>query len=141
MQKSERYARIPVSVLYDTSLSVYARLVYAEIAMSVWQGTTAYIGQRLIAERLGISQSEVSKSVRSLVGSGHLEWMDNGRGRRAHMQLKSPLFGQKQGRRFEVGEGPSGGMRIVSLPSKDLRLSGAAAPSHIARPAPTKGTE
>ena len=92
-----QYCKVPCSVIRDIGLSLYARLVYAELALNAWNGNVACIGQRLIAERLGISQKVVSKSIQELCKRKHVERRDNGKGHRAHTKLLSPIYLWKKG--------------------------------------------
>jgi DNA-binding transcriptional MocR family regulator len=109
------YARIPVEVLFDSRISDQAKLVYCALAMSVFQGSVAFIGQRLIADRFGVSQSTVSRRLRELEKVGHIRRMAGKRGYRAHWALTSVVFGQKQGKVTEVVSSPSGGLRYASV--------------------------
>ena len=93
-----QYCKVPCSVIRDIGLSPYARLVYAELALNAWNGNVACIGQRLIAERLGISQKVVSKSIQELCKRKHVERRDNGKGHRAHTKLLSPIYLWKKGK-------------------------------------------
>ena len=91
----EHWNRIPDSVLFDKELSLAARCVYAKIAGSVHQGTTAKIGQRLIANSLGIHQETVTRALAELVDRKHITIHGNGKERRLY-HLHSDIFGQKQ---------------------------------------------
>lgn len=113
--KVNHYARIPREVLIDETVSSDAKIVYAVLAMSTFQGAVAYVGQRLIGQTLGISQSTVSRRLAELEGAGHIRQAPDTRGKRAHWELLSPVFGQKQGRKTEVVSAPSGGRRYASV--------------------------
>jgi DNA-binding transcriptional ArsR family regulator len=113
--KVNHYARIPRNVLGDLSVSSDAKVVYAVLAMSTFQGAVAYMGQRLIGQFLGVSQSSVSRRLAELEKAGHIKQASDKRGKRAHWELLSPVFGQKQGRATEVVSAPSGGRRYASV--------------------------
>src|SRR5580658_1802240 len=59
----EKYARTPDSVLFDKGLSIAARCVYGVLARHAFQGTTANIGQRRIANLLGVHVGTVNRSL------------------------------------------------------------------------------
>ena len=109
-----RYARTPASVLHDLKLSVWARLVYTEIALHVWHGRVTRVGQRLIAKNLGFHQETVLRAVRELAERGLLDVVGAGKARRSYV-LHSPVFAQKQGQETVVVSSPSGGRRMVSV--------------------------
>lgn len=114
--KSEpRYARLPLSVLRDPELSPVARIVYCELALWVFQGATCSLGQRAIAERLGLARNTVADGLEQLEQRGHIEFNRSSHGRRAMYILTSPVFSQKQGRVTEVVSAPSGGRRYASV--------------------------
>lgn len=103
------YCRIPRSVLQDAKLSAYACRVYAFIAGTVWHGNTASVGQRRIAKMLGMSRNRVAASIKELHDLQHIEIAVDGK-KRGIFVLKSPVFGQKQGKADVVHGG-----RLVSL--------------------------
>ena len=113
--KVNHYARLPREVLIDSAVSSDAKIVYAVLAMSTFQGSVAYVGQRFIGELLGMSQSTVSRRLKELERAGHVVHAPDSRGKRAHWELTSPVFGQKQGRVTEVVTAPSGGRRYASV--------------------------
>jgi DNA-binding MarR family transcriptional regulator len=109
----EKYARTPDSVLYDHALSMTARCVYGVIARHVFQGTTASIGQRRIAKKLGVHVETVNRAIHELVARRHIAISGTGKARRTY-HLRSAVFGQKQ--RANVEE-------IISSPSRTPRLA------------------
>lgn len=112
--KRPRYARLPEEVLRDSTISAAAKVVYAELAMAVWQGSVARIGNRLIGERLGMSQMAVSRAIRELEGAGHLSKASE-RGQRGIWVLHSKVFGQKQGKVRDVIVRPNGTKVMASV--------------------------
>jgi len=118
-----QYCKVPASVIRDTKLSPYARVVFAELALNAWKGNVACIGQRLIAERLGISQRIVSKCLAELHDRKHIQRSDKGRGRRAHTRLLSPVYLWKKGkneRQADEQAGQSDGLEGVEMESRSL---------------------
>jgi len=109
-----RYARVPESVLHDGKLSVSARLIYAEMALWVFQGSVTRVGQRRIAAQLGYHQETVSLGIQELVNRGHVKVLGKGKTRRSYI-LQSPVFSQKQGQETVVVSAPSGARRMVSV--------------------------
>lgn len=111
-----QFSRIPRSVLYDKTLSASARVVYAAIAGYVWQGNTASLGHRKIARDLGISPTTALSALDELQAAKHL-LVRSGPKHRGIYILTSPVFASKQrnGER-EIGIGPSGNKRLVSVP-------------------------
>lgn len=112
--RKARYARLPEEVLRDQRVSAGSKLVYAELAMSVWQGSVARMGNRLIAERLGMSQMAVSRAIRELDGAGHLSRAAE-KGQRGIWILTSKVFAQRQGKERVVVTGKSGGKVLASV--------------------------
>lgn len=110
-----RYARLPEPVLHDLRLSVHSRLVYAELALWVFQGRTCSAGARQIAERLGFSKTTVSECIRELRGLGLIAVNKGERGKRSVYVLISPVFGSKQGKQTVVVSAPNGARRMVSV--------------------------
>lgn len=113
--KVNHYARIPREVLTDLAVSSDAKIVYAVLAMSTFQGSVAYVGQRRVGEILGMSQSTVSRRLAELERAGHIVQASAERGKRSHWELTSLVFGQKQGRETVVVSAPSGGKRYASV--------------------------
>src|SRR5947207_13168042 len=91
----EHYSRIPDSVLEDKKCSASARCVYAFLAGRAFQGSTARVGQRRIATRLGFHQETVGRALQKLEARGHISVFGHGRARRAY-HLNSNVFGTKQ---------------------------------------------
>lgn len=108
------YARIPHTVLYDHELSPEAKCVYGFLATAVWQGRTAAVGQRLIADRVGLRQQTVGKALKELKQRGHIDVRGEGKARRLYV-LHSPVFAQKQGKADVIVSGPSGVLRLASV--------------------------
>src|SRR4051812_10815227 len=110
----EHYSRVPDSVLFDRGLSGTAKNVYAVIAGSVHQGTTAKIGQRRISMLLGVHQETVGLVLKELAVRGHITIVGSGKERRI-FHLHSDVFGQKQRAGLqEIVSSPSGGRRLAS---------------------------
>ena len=109
----EKYAHTPDSVLFDKGLTVTARCVYGVLARHAFQGTTANIGQRRIANLLGVHVGTVNRSLHELEERKHISIRGTGKGRRIY-HLQSPVFGQKQ--RAGVEE-------VISSPSRTPRLA------------------
>jgi hypothetical protein len=110
---SEKYARMPDSVLLDQGLSVSARCVYGVLARYVYQGTTVRIGQRRIAGLLGVHLETVNVALHELELSGHISIRGSGKERRCY-HLHSSVFGQKQRAGIE---------EVISSPSRTPRLA------------------
>jgi hypothetical protein len=113
--KVNHYARIPRDVLIDREIGSDAKLVYAVLAMSVFQGSVAWVGQRYIGETLGLSQATVCRRLKELEGAGHIRRKTGGVGKRALWELMSPVFSQKQGQERVIVSAPSGARRMVSV--------------------------
>ena len=109
-----RYARIPLTVLRDAELSTSAIAVYGIILFYVYQGSTARIGQRRIAELSGLHQETVGKAIRQLKERRHIAISAVGKQRRLYVLL-SPVFSQRQGKQDIIVSAPSGGNRLVSV--------------------------
>jgi DNA-binding MarR family transcriptional regulator len=110
---SEKYARMPESVLFDSGLSVTARCVFAVLARYAYQGTTVRIGQRRIAGLLGVHVETVNVALHQLESRKHISINGSGKDRRSY-HLHSPVFGQKQRAGFE---------EVISSPSRMPRLA------------------
>jgi hypothetical protein len=110
----EKYARVPDSVLCDTSLSAAARCVYGLLARYAYQGTTVRIGQRRIANLLGLHLDTVNVAIHELERRRHIAISGAGNTRRIY-HLRSSVFGQKQrAGTEEVISSPSGLPRLAS---------------------------
>jgi hypothetical protein len=113
------YARVPREVVCDSNLKFLDVRVYSVLSGDVWQGTTATIGTRLIADYLQASRRLVIESLCRLEQRGHIAKARRRRGKRAMYVLLSPVFGQKQRHGAEEkAMGPSG-PRLVSVPKKE----------------------
>lgn len=110
-----RYARLPWSVLTDRTLSSDAKVVYGIMAGHVFQGNVAYIGQRLIADLSGFSPAKVNRLLKKL--AQYIDVRTDGPGRRSFYVLKSPVFGQKQGKEDVIVNGPRG-KRLASVDAR-----------------------
>jgi DNA-binding MarR family transcriptional regulator len=110
---TEKYARLPGSVLCDGGLSLTARCVYAVLALYAYQGTTVKIGQRRIARLLGVHVETVNMAIHELEDRQHIVITGDGKARRMY-HLSSSVFGQKQ--RAGVEE-------VISSPSRTPRLA------------------
>lgn len=118
IEEPEGYARLVVSVLHDSRLSHCDKLVFAELAYHVWQGTIAKVGQRSVAKVLDMSRTQVGKSLKRLLEFGHIEASGKVVKSVQSYHLTSKRFGQKQRAGIqEVAIGPSGGKRLVSVRS------------------------
>jgi hypothetical protein len=113
------YARVPREVVCDEDLKLRDVRVYCMLAGSVWQGSTASVGTRLIASCIHASRRLVIESLRRLEARGHIRKAAARRGKREVYVLLSPVFGQKQRAGIEEkAMGPSG-PRLVSVPKKE----------------------
>lgn len=116
----EHYSRTPDSVLCNKKLSAISRCVFAFIAGKSYQGSTAKVGQRFIANSLGFHQETVGLAIEELVEHKHLKIIGDGNRRRTYV-LASNVFGQKQRAGVEeTAAAPSGGRRLVSAPRKKI---------------------
>lgn len=114
--QQEHFNRVPNSVLFDTELSLAARCVYAFVAGSVHQGTTAKVGQRLIAKKIGIHQETVRFALQELEERKHLTIVGSGKDRRVY-HLHSNIFGAKQ---RALNSGESVKEELISFPQRRL---------------------
>jgi hypothetical protein len=108
------FVRLVRSVLYDTSLSLSARCIYGVLADRVGCGRTVRIGQRKIAELLGVHQETVLEGIKELCLHKHIEIARTASQRSIYILLSS-TFGKAQGQRDVVVSGPGGGRRYASL--------------------------
>lgn len=90
--KRERHSRTPDSVLNDKRLSLESRTVYTCLARHAFKGGMVYMGQRRIANLLGVNQSTVSRRLQELLVHGHVETLPTTVGRRAGYHLTSTIF-------------------------------------------------
>lgn len=98
-----RYAKVPMQVITDSSVSWRARVVYSFLAGCAFEGSRVRVGQRFIAESVGTSQPSVNRSIKELVTAGHLEAVPGPSGKRSEYDLKSPVFSYTRARRFTGG--------------------------------------
>ena len=121
------FGRSPAGVLNDPRLSQLAKVVYAELALWVFQGNVAKRGQRAIADAINCRQMSVSDALAQLVACGHIKAVNQNllkRGVLSNSQAKhgrgvyellGPMFGSKQGSGIDtVVSSPRGGRRIVA---------------------------
>jgi DNA-binding transcriptional regulator LsrR (DeoR family) len=106
---------VPETVLHDERLGLVARVVYAEMALWVFQGKTCSLGTRQIAARLHLSRTAVIEGIAELAAAEVITVSRSGAGKRAMYGLNSPVFGQKQGKETVVVSAPSGARRMVSV--------------------------
>jgi hypothetical protein len=86
------------------------------LAGSVWQGATAKIGTRLIANCVHASRRLVAESLSRLEIRGHVKKAGARRGQRPTYLLTSPVFAQKQRAGLEEAvSGPSRTLRLASI--------------------------
>ena len=107
------YARVPREVVCDPGLEVRDVRVYCMLAGSMWQGTAARIGTRIIARSIQASRRLVIGSLRRLEKRGHIQKTSVRRGERELYLLHSPVFGQKQ---------RAGAEEVIGSPSRTPRL-------------------
>ena len=120
MNRSGRYARIPLGILESRQISDRAKLVYCLLAAWVFEGSVARIGQRRVAKCLGFSQPSASRYLKELDKAGLIVPICEGNGNRNWYRLTDPIFGQKQGKETVLRSGPSGVPRMVSLAKEDV---------------------
>lgn len=109
-----RYARIPDSVIEDQRLKSIDVHVYSALSLWVFQGRTAQVGTRWIAEKVHADRKRVLASLKRLEANGHVK-AEKESGRRTVYVLTSPVFGQKQGKQKVVVRGKSGGKVLASM--------------------------
>lgn len=111
-----------MAVLWDENLKRADAHVYAVLARAVWEGRTASIGLRRIAEQSRMTYRCAQESMSRLIKHGHVK-LYKGKGERPGMRaiyfLTSPLFGSKQGKVDTVSYGPNG-PRLVSVEKKPV---------------------
>ena len=128
LRAQKNYGKLPASVLHDRRLSKTARLVYAELALWVFQGNVARRGQRAIANAIGVRQMSVSTAIWQLMEAGHIRIANTELWQRGLMsttqakhcrgvyELLSSVFGSKQRDGItEVISSPRGSRRFASL--------------------------
>lgn len=92
-----------MQVITDTSVSVKSRLIYSFLAGCAFDGPRVRVGQRFIAEAVGVSLGAVNSSIKELAKAGHLEAIPGELGKRNAYDLKSPVFSYARARRFTGG--------------------------------------
>jgi hypothetical protein len=91
-----QYSRVPLELLSDHRLKSIDIRVYAVLAASCWQGSTASVGKRLIAKRAPCAERLVVRSLKRLEATGHIQKVAVKKGQRGLYHLQSPVFGHKQ---------------------------------------------
>ncbi len=125
LQKRERYAKLPDSVLKGTGLSAESKLVYAILARHVFKGGLVYIGQRRIASMLEMSQASVSRRIKELLSAGHIEMTDIGSpGKRRGYHLISTTFLPREKKQY--GERKPGFSSVTRAAGASALLSSGA---------------
>lgn len=114
--QTEHWNRTPDSVLFDQELSSDCKCVYAVLGGCTRQGTTATLGERFIAERLGLHRQTVRKALARLAERNHITIHGAGKQRRLY-HLHSNVFGQKQ-RALDAGTETK--EELVSFPRRRL---------------------
>jgi hypothetical protein len=95
LAKSLRWhAQSPATVLLDSRLDPLAKVVYGILALESW-GPNSYIGQRLLAKLLGVSQQTIMRRLDLLKTTGHIDIQEEGHGKRSRYVLKSPVFTER----------------------------------------------
>jgi len=92
-----------MEVLTDTRVSLKSRVVYSFLAGCAFDGARVRVGQRFIAEAVGVSLGAVNSSLKELASAGHLEAIRGPSGKRSAYDLKSPVFSYTRARRFAGG--------------------------------------
>lgn len=114
------YARVPREVLTDAEIGPAAVRVFGYLSLNVRQGAVARVGQRRIADQIGMDRGTVATAIAELVGRGHVTIAAAKRGARQGYVLNSLVFSQKQGRVTEVVSAPSGGRRYASVAVEEV---------------------
>ena len=110
-----RYTRIPLEVLSDERLKALDIRVFGAVAIWAFQGKTARVGTRWIAETVHAERGRVLESIGRLIQFGHLQIADAAKGKRTAYLITSPVFGQRQGKEEIVVRGKSGGKVLASV--------------------------
>ena len=101
----EHWSKAPDSVLFNEKLSLAARCVYFTLNGSAHHGSIVKLGQRRIADKLGIHQETVGLALKELADSGLIKISGRGQSRRSY-SLRPPL----------LAEVPSSAKPAVSCP-------------------------
>lgn len=99
----QRYAKVPMEVITDTKVSLKSRVIYSFLAGCAFDGPRVRVGQRYIAEAIGVSLGAVNSSIKELAAAGHLETIPGASGKRNAYDLKSPVFSYSRARRYAGG--------------------------------------
>ena len=107
-QKSSRsggYARIPRSVITDTTLTAEARVVFGVLALEdqiiAGASNTVSVGSRLIAQMTGFDKKTVLKALKDLAKRRHIG-LSRGEKQRGLIVLTSPVFAVKSAEHHEA---------------------------------------
>ena len=114
MNHFSKFARLPIEVLMDTSITGDAVRVYGFLSTQVWEGAVSRISQREIAQAMQVSQSKISRILSDLIRAGHVTNRSEGRGRRAWYVLTSSIFSQRQGKETILRSRPRS-VQVVSV--------------------------
>jgi hypothetical protein len=108
------FAMIPADVLTDARLSARDVRVYALLACTR-RGCYASIGRQRLAKYVHADRRGIRASIKSLIGSGHIEERQDGR-QRSRFRLTSEWFSGKSPGEAEVTPAPD-----VEAPAELLR--------------------
>jgi len=113
---AEMYARIPLSILCNPDLTGADKMVYATVAVFVWQGSVCRESLSDLANVASLSKRQVMASIKRLCERGLMK-RDGSERSVATILLVSPVFGKKQrsGEVEEVISSPSRGRRLASV--------------------------
>ncbi len=110
------FSRIPCDLALDLRVSDSAVRAFAIIAAPLRYTDTAYIGQRLLGELLGISAATAGRRLAELAKYGYVEKAKTDkRGQRAHWVLTSKVFSQHKGKSDKIVSSPSGNRRLATI--------------------------
>jgi hypothetical protein len=74
------YVKVPRAVLFRTSLSAEARIVYAKLIEHAQGGAECWPRQDVLAAELAMSRRSLERRIAELVSAGLVEWERKGRG-------------------------------------------------------------
>jgi hypothetical protein len=74
------YVKVPRAVLFRTSLSAEARIVYAKLLEHARGGAECWPRQDVLAAELAMSRRSLERRIAELVSAGLVEWERKGRG-------------------------------------------------------------
>ena len=66
------FAALPYVVLRDTQLSIGARLTYAVLLSYAWQDESTFVGQKQMAEDMGISERHLRRFLAELSRANYI---------------------------------------------------------------------